>query len=64
MEALAEVSDIPFTTVPVTVQQALRERIPLPFPLTAEEDELYDPERRGRGNRGLLYEDASGYCSG
>ena len=42
MEILAEVSDIPFTTVPVTVEQALRERIPLPFPLTAEEDELYD----------------------
>lgn len=54
MEMLAEVSDRPFTTVPVTVEQVLRERLPLPFPLTAEEDELYDGGRITR-ELGLSY---------
>jgi len=42
MEVLAQVSDIPFTTRSVTVEQVIREGIPLPFPLSAEEDELYE----------------------
>lgn len=42
MDLLLEVSDLPFTTVPVTVEQVLTERIALPFPLTSDEDELYD----------------------
>lgn len=45
METLAQVSDIPFTTRPVTVEQVIRENIPLPFPLTREEDELYSGQR-------------------
>ena len=45
METLAQVSDRPFATRPVTVEQALRENIPLPFPLTAAESELFSGER-------------------
>lgn len=41
MEVLAQVSDLPLTTQDVTVEQVVRENIPLPFPLTAQEDELY-----------------------
>lgn len=41
MEALSETSDIPFETVPVTVEDVLRDGIPLPFPLTADENELF-----------------------
>ena len=45
MEVLAQVSDLPFATREVTVDQVVRENIPLPFPLTAEEDELYVGDR-------------------
>ena len=41
MQTLREVSDIPFETVPVTVNQVFEQNIPLPFPLTEEESELY-----------------------
>ena len=44
-ETLAAVSDIPFATRPVTVEEVLRESIPVPFPLTAEESELYRGDR-------------------
>ena len=48
IEALKAVSDLPFSTYPVTVEQILRESIPLPFPLTAEENELYSGEKLQR----------------
>ena len=41
MEVLKKVSDIPFETTPVTVEQVIRENIPIPFPLIASENELY-----------------------
>lgn len=54
MEVLAQVSDLPFATRPVTVGQVVRENIPLPFPLTAEEDELYAGDKIVR-ELGLSY---------
>ncbi len=45
MEALAAAADRPFTTRPVTVAEVLRENIPLPFPLKAEESELFKGDR-------------------
>ncbi len=54
MEALKDASDRPFRTRPVTVEEALRENIPLPFPLTAEESELFDGSRLTR-ELGLEY---------
>ena len=53
-ETLAAVSDIPFATRPVTVEEVLRENIPVPFPLTAEESELYRGDRIVR-ELGLAY---------
>ena len=41
-EILRKVTDRPFTTRPVTVSEVISQSIPLPFPLTAEEDELFD----------------------
>ena len=41
MDVLRKVSDIPFETTPVTVEEVIRENIALPFPLVASEDELY-----------------------
>ena len=54
MEVLARVSGRGFSTREVTVEQALRENIPLPFPLTAEEDELYSGQKIVR-ELGLAY---------
>ena len=54
MEVLREVSDLPVNTVPVTVDQVLREGIPLPFPLEAAENELFDGSRITR-ELGLEY---------
>lgn len=54
MEVLAQVSDLPFATRPVTVEQVVRENIPLPFPLTAGEDELYAGDKIAR-ELGLAY---------
>ena len=42
IDTLRAVSDIPFALQAVTVKQALEENLPLPFPLTAEESELFD----------------------
>jgi len=42
MSTLKEVSDIPFTTYDVNINQVLLENIPLPFPLSADENELYN----------------------
>lgn len=42
LEALKKVSDRPFTLQEVTVKQVLEQNLPLPFPLTEEETELYN----------------------
>ncbi len=42
IETLRAVSDRPFTTYSLTVEDSFREGVPLPFPLTAEESELFD----------------------
>ena len=41
MDTLREASDIPFTTFPVSVEEVFSQNIPLPFPLTASESELF-----------------------
>ena len=41
MELLEKVSDRPFTTRPVSVSEVIAQNIPLPFPLTADESELF-----------------------
>ena len=45
MDTLEAVSDLPFTTRPVTVEEVLREGIPLPFPLKEAESELFSGEK-------------------
>ena len=47
-EALRAAADRPFSTFFLTVEDALRENIPLPFPLTAEESELFDGSKLTR----------------
>ena len=42
MDVLQKVTDRPFETRPVTVSEVLAQNIPLPFPLTADESELFD----------------------
>ena len=54
MDVLRKVSDIPFETTPVTVQQVIQENIALPFPLIASENELYIGEKSVR-ELGLVY---------
>lgn len=54
MEVLAQVGGGPFATRDVTVEQVERENIPLPFPLTAREDELYSGQKIVR-ELGLAY---------
>ena len=54
VETLRKVSDIPFRTEEITVQQAMEQRIPLPFPLLPEENELFDGSRICR-ELGLQY---------
>lgn len=54
MKMLEEVSDIPFTTYPVTVQAVHDQNLPLPFPLEAEESELFDGSKIVR-QLGLSY---------
>ena len=48
MEALRQASDRPFSTFFLTVEDSFRENIPLPFPLTAEESELFSGEKIAR----------------
>ena len=43
--ALREVSDREFAAVPVRVQDVVSQNIPLPFPLTERENELFDGSR-------------------
>ena len=54
IEALRQASDRPFSTFFLTVEDALRESVPLPFPLTAEESELFSGEKIAR-TLGLQY---------
>ena len=42
LAALRAAADRPIETAPVTVEQVLRENLPLPFPLRANESELFD----------------------
>ncbi|MBE6997715.1 MAG: NAD-dependent epimerase/dehydratase family protein [Ruminococcaceae bacterium] len=42
LATLQSVADRPIPTTPVTVEQVLRENLPLPFPLRAAESELFD----------------------
>ncbi len=42
LAALRAVADRPIPTVPVTVEQVLRDNLPLPFPLREAESELFD----------------------
>lgn len=44
-KVLKKVSDRPFTLQEITIKQAMEQNIPLPFPLTKEETELYDGSR-------------------
>lgn len=56
MKLLETVSDREFQTVNVTVNEVLRQRIPLPFPLTEEESELFDGSKIVR-DLGFAYSD-------
>ena len=48
IETLRAVSDRPFTTYSLTVADSFREGVPLPFPLTSEESELFSGEKLTR----------------
>ena len=48
IETLRAVSDRPFTTRSLTVEDSFREGVPLPFPLTAAESELFSGEKLTR----------------
>lgn len=54
VSVLREAADRPFTLRPVTVEGSFREQIPLPFPLTEAESELFDGGKITR-ELGLLY---------
>lgn len=54
LETLRAVADREIPTVPVTVEQVLRENLPLPFPLRAAESELFDGSLAER-ELGLVY---------
>ena len=45
LQQLKNVSGCPVQTFPVTVQQVIKDHIPLPFPLTEEENELFDGQK-------------------
>ena len=48
IETLRAVSDRPFTTRSLTVEDSFREGVPLPFPLTSAESELFSGEKLTR----------------
>ena len=52
--ALRAAADRPFTLRELTVEESFREQIPLPFPLTAEESELFSGEKLTR-ELGIAY---------
>ncbi len=56
MDVLKKVSDRQIKTVSITAEEAVRKRIPLPFPLTKEESELFDGSKITR-RLGLVYSD-------
>lgn len=45
MQVLQNVSDLPVELVPITTEEAIRQNIHLPFPLTEAETELYSGEK-------------------
>ena len=54
LAALRAAADREIVTAPVTVEQVLRENLPLPFPLRAQESELFDGSLAAR-ELGLSY---------
>lgn len=54
LAALRAAADRPIAAVPVTVEQVLRDNLPLPFPLRAQESELFDGSLAAR-ELGLVY---------
>ena len=54
LAALRCAADREIVTAPVTVEQVLRENLPLPFPLREEESELFDGALAAR-ELGLSY---------
>jgi len=54
MQTLKEVSDIPFETVPVTVNQVFEQNLPLPFPLLEDESELFIA-KKSKEQLGITY---------
>lgn len=53
-ESLKNAADVEYKELPVTVEQAYDQRLPLPFPVTAAETELCDNEK-GKRELGLTY---------
>ena len=53
-DVLRSVCDRPVNTFPVTVEEVIAQNLPLPFPLTAAESELFDGSRVCR-ELGLRY---------
>lgn len=54
LDALEKAADVEYTEIPMTAAQALEQGVPLPFPLTEAESELYSGEK-GRKELGLSY---------
>ncbi len=48
MDALSKIAQIPVNIEPISVQQALIEEVYLPFPVTEEENEIYDGSKAER----------------
>lgn len=45
LEALKKAADVEYAEIPLTAAQALQQGVPLPFPLTEEESQLYSGEK-------------------
>ena len=58
METLRSAADIPFEIYPVTVAEVFEKNIPLPFPLTADESELFTGTKIA-GQLGVTYSSLS-----
>lgn len=57
-EELKKASDVPYRELPVTAEDAARQGIPLPFPVTEEESELYSNEK-SKKELGIRYTELS-----
>lgn len=57
-EALKKASDMPSQDLPITAEDAARQGIPLPFPVTEEESELYSNEK-SKTELGIRYTELS-----